>query len=248
MNQTGYVFLDSDQVYFPGDIYQHNTEKSRWLCVEEYIHKVFLKWPGNLYRVEVIDFVSSDEPPKLVKNPGYIRALSFRVIEVLPAARLFGEHGEKICSILNWIQSAELADFEKIGKLITEEMKNIYSKAWNEWLRTIDPQSYHLEHSHYGTIGIPTNRQNPDSPINKGFFLISELLDKRAKSLVGDEMWVIYVPDPEDNFEEDDDPRCLAPLWRNAFDALFFAAMGFGAVDYLTPGESSMLLQAWNNR
>lgn len=211
-NKQGYVFLTQDQVYSVGDIYYHNTGKSRWCCVDDYVHKVFPKLPGNLYRVEIIDFVSTDAPPKLVKNPSYSRALSFRIIEGLPVAKLFGEYGENICLILDWIQTAGVSDFEKIGNLITGDMSKIYSKAWDEWLKTIDPDSYHLGYPHHGVIAIPTERKNPDSPINKGFSLISEFLNNRAKSLVGDDMWVIYVPDPDDEFEEDDDPRCLSPL------------------------------------
>lgn len=248
-NKQGYVFLDVDQLYLPGDIYRHDTEKSRWCCVDDYIHKVLLlKWPANLYQVEVLDFVSVDEPPKLIKNPGYSRALSFRIVEVLPSAKLFGDYGDKICSILEWVQTAGISDFEKVGNSITEDMPKIYSKAWDEWLKTIDPDSYHIGYSHNGVIAIPTERKNPDSPINKGFFLISELLDQRAKALVGDDMWITYVPDPDDNFEEDDDPRCLAPLWSKAKYALFYAAMGFGAKDFLTESESGVLFQPWNNR
>ena len=248
VNKQGYVFLNYDQVYSVGDIYCHDTKDSRWFCVDEYIHKVFLKWPGNLYRVEIIDFVSADEPPKLTKNPGYARALSFRIIEVMPVAKLFGAYGEDICSILDWIQSAELADFEKIENLITEEMKNIYSRAWIEWLKGVDPESYHLDYPHYDTIGIPTNRQNPDSPINKGFYLIADLFEKKVNSLVGDDMWIFYVPDSDDNFEEDDDPRRLSPFWKNAYYALLYAAMGFGVKNLLKKDECDLLLGAWNKR
>lgn len=248
-NKQGYVFLDVDQHYLPGDIYQHNTEKSRWYCVDDYVHAILsLKWPGILCRVEILDFVSNDEPPKLVNNPGYHRALSFRILEVLSSARLFGEQGDQICSILEWIKTAGISDFEKIGSLVTNEMSIIYSKAWDEWLKTIDPDSYHIGYPHNGVIAIPTEKENPDSPINKGFFLISDAVDERAKFLVGDDMWITYVPQPDDNFEEDDDPRCLSPLWSNAKYALFYAAMGFGAKDFLTENEAYVLLQPWNNR
>lgn len=244
--KQGYAFLRNN--YSIGDIYYHNTAESRWCCVDDYVHNVFVDWPGHLYRVEIIDFVSTDDPPKLKKNPGYMRALSFRIVEVLPVARLFGEYGENICSILDWIQTATVSDFEKIGNLITDNMSQSYSKAWDQWLKTIDPDSCHLGHPHDGVIAIPTTQSNSDSPIYKGFFLISDCVDKRAEALVGDDRWTIYVPEPDDNFEEDDDPRCLKPLWRNAKCALLYAAMGFGAKDYLTEDETSVLLYPWVNR
>lgn len=254
MVQEGYIFLDETAAYKVGDMVAHDPEKGRWTCVDHQVHKVILtKWPGQLYKVKVIDFVSNDAEPKLVNNPGYTRALSYRIEAVMDRASLFGAYGSKICEILDWIETATYEQMVHVGEHIHPKASAIYSRVWHTWLKAIDLEAWqnwyqYLDHDTVdfdicsdNVLAWPTQRENPDSPINKGLLLICQLVDDKAKNLEGDKAWVTL----EKEYEDDEEEQCLTPVWSKARSALLYTAMGFGAKPYLSESEASCLTYAW---
>lgn len=255
MGQIGYLFLNENLVYKVGDVAQHDTQQGRWTCVDHHLHRVILtQWPGHLYKVAVIDFVSNDVEPKLSKNPSYTRALSYAVIEVMKPYQLFGAYGHQVCEILEWIATASYDDMARLGDLIHPRASAIYSNAWHVWLKDIDLKAWNDWHQHIdlktvdfdicseNVIAWPTQSENPDSPINNGFYLISSLISEKAKNLDGENAWITMEKEDED----DEDEQCLAPLWSKANFALLHAAMGFGAKQYLKEEELECLTYAWS--
>lgn len=203
-----------------------------WIVVDHEIESTIVaRWPGRLWRVQIIK-AASEQPNSSAR---YTRAVSVKVIEELPRSLLFGHHGTDVCRVL---ESAERLDAKDIGFLIdgvSQSALDAYSKAWNCWLTKQDNSSIHIGENHLGTLAIGGGSRR--SPVGCAFTVLHTILRDRARTLVGDDAFLI----------DEDDTEYFSPIWNSVLNAFLCAAMGAGAPELVTSSEVMTLKSAWQN-
>src|SRR5688572_21913449 len=100
----GYVYVpDSDPGFFAGAargmVVRKPDRLPPWIVVDHAIQSALVaRWPGRLWRVAVLDAEGVEQASA---HANYTRALAVKVIEEIPAARLFGEQGEAVVAVLS---------------------------------------------------------------------------------------------------------------------------------------------------
>ena len=222
-----------------GQKIRNKKEGPPYMVVHEQIQSVYVSaesWPGRLWRVRVTEL---GDMSNTMTNIYYMRAVEIELIEELPIAMLFGEQGDKIVPLLNQITVLESLTVDKfyeshIEKSITEAA---YGRAWEHWNENLKYPRAHTYNSG-NTIASPSRYDQKKSPINGGFYLISDLIRKRARELDGDEAFVedVYYGEVE---------LVLNPRWGAACDAFLYQAMALSMKSELSHADFSVLTQAW---
>jgi len=216
-----------------------NALDVRWIVANFTLQSITVaKWPGRLYEVEVLDFVTNEQARKLgksglTKRATYKRALKVEVLKELPLHLLFGDLGENVKEVIDSIPFLEEAHVAVLNNISLEKAEKLYSKIWNKWLKKHDPDSYHIGNTHYNSMAIYTSAGS--SPIHKAFFIISSQINKKAKDLLGEDAY----------YKDEENEMCLDPAWSNAKLAFFYGAMAVGTDGYLTEKEKEILKEPW---
>ncbi|XOV68709.1 MAG: hypothetical protein ACFHU9_05915 [Fluviicola sp.] len=220
-----------------GSKFIKSDRKPPWLVVNHSLDGIIVtEWPGRLLKVEILDGVNEMDLNKgLVKDVWYTRTLGVEILEVVPTQALFEPNGVEIVQILDFI--SEMSE-EAVNKLNQFELKNaskIYSNAWNEWLKMKDVNSIHMNQDHSNTLAIYAN--NSRATMNRSFSVISNLVWKRAKSVLGDSAFTV----------DEDGELVLNARWSHATDALLHAAMAMHGRDFISNEDKIELWNPWNS-
>lgn len=208
------------------------------------------RWPGKLWHVRILDPVTeADEratgfarsPP----NSGYTRAVAVEVLEEIPAARLFGDHGDEVCAILararqfNWNQASYFA------KTRHPDAGRAYSRAWSNWLLSVGIASpFRIDFiSVVDTsalrdadfTGVLGTSAHPGSPVNDGLKVLHRTILERAKEMI----------EPPAYFVDAEGEENLGPIWLAACYALLEAAMALGAPTVSVAEDRRIMCKAW---
>ena len=223
----------------PGQRVTKPTLEPPWIVVNHALEAVVVaRWPGRLFRVAVVPPRSEAEAATMTRiaqgllaTAGYSRALAVDVVEELPAATVFGLHGDAVVAVLTFTASltedvaADLASRRDPGAA------RAYRAAWHRWL-----SGAHREAADRDPPGLLTlhGADRTGSPINNGFVVLHDVVQSAAK-LRGTDALVV----------DEDGDLVLAEPWLTAESALIEAAMALGAPDLVTAVEAEALTAAW---
>lgn len=231
----GYVYVpDSDPGVFAGAargmVVRKRDRSPPWIVVDHAIESaVIARWPGTLWRVVVLD---TDGVEQVSAHANYTRALAVKVIEELPASRLFGEHGEAVVAVLSFAASLDAAMVQRLAQLRHPEADQAYSRAFRRWLDRVGCDSFPGVSDFSGTLEAGAGPSR--SPINYGLSLVYRVVWDRAETVAGPAAFV----------EDDEGERALGPVWGGAASALLDAAMALGAPSVVST-DAAILTAAW---
>jgi hypothetical protein len=233
----GYVYVpDSDPGVFAGAargmVVRKPDRSPPWIVVDHAIESaVIARWPGRLWRVLALD---ADGVEQASAHANYTRALAVKVIEEVPASRLFGEHGEAVVAVLSFASGLDAATAERLAELRHPEADQAYSRAFRRWLDSVGCGSVHGESAFTGPLEAG---QGPTrSPLNCGLSLVHSVVWDRAEVVAGPGAFV----------EDDEGERALGPVWGAAASALLDAAMAPGAPSVVSE-DAAVLTAAWKS-
>ncbi|CAB3642980.1 hypothetical protein [Achromobacter pestifer] len=208
-----------------------------WLVVDQSIASITIgsRWPGQLWRVRV---QTLGDMSGLVAQPGYWRAQAIELLEAIPLSTLFGPQGEAVMDIITRVDTLTRVEAQALEANLHPSAWTAYSRAWMRW-STARGETRQMEEEEWrGTLAASTGSDKQHSPIQSGFLLIHSLLRQRADAIDGDNAFT--------RIEEDGEIEIvLKPLWRNACDAILFAAMARGAPQCVSPDDAAVLTRAW---
>jgi hypothetical protein len=212
-----------------GATVRNPTRAPPWIVVDHRLDAVAVtRWPGRVWRVRVVD---ADLGDQIVGVP-YTRAFAVHVLEAVPVAALFGAHGAAIVELLAQAALLDRARAERIDGRLRGDAGDAYSAAWNAWLAGCGVASAGPAPDHHDTLHV--SGPPGGSPINHGFFLVCEIVTRRARALDGDAA-----------FAHDEEGPYLTAPWSGASTAALHAAMALGAPQCCTEAQRRRLLSAW---
>lgn len=232
----GYIYVaDSDEGILKnvsaGQTIKNKKKGPPWIVVDHgFEHMTIAKWPGSLWRAEVIDEAKNTG---LLKYAKYTRANGVKIIENLPLNVLFGNFG---AGILKIIQSASAINPDSVETLVSAfpvEALELYSKGWNIYGGTTTDQPPFYGRDHQNTIAMPGDEGC--SPINSAFKIIySQVFDQANKLTDGKAI----LTDDEGNLSLDD-------VWSKACNSFLCAAMAIAYQQKYSSDEVALLSRAW---
>jgi hypothetical protein len=223
----------------PGVCVRNADRGPPWIVVDHGLQSVIVsKWPGRLWRVEIIDRVSDADLRSAGQSPlradaPYTRAVAVDVLEEAPVAALFGAHGAAVCEVIAAAGEVDLDGARRLAAARPREAADAYSRAWATWLAREDLRSRDRIVPE-GTLAVPTGRSR--SPIESGLGVVYGQLFRRARAVCGDAATV-----------SDEDDTWLAEPWNGAAAALLDAALAFGAPDVIDDADREILTRAWRD-
>lgn len=190
------------------------------------------QWPGQLFFVEVLDYV---EKGTNLQEIDYISAVNIRLFKELTCSFLFGPQGGGVCQLLDKIQTLTLVQVEQLALLANPIRAEVYASIWDNWLKNNTNLAMHRDADHSVTLAI--GKGEDASPIYSGLLTINDMVYKRARELSGEAAFITQHNSLSDVY--------LNTLWANACTVLLQAAMGLGAEQYASPQELELLLAGW---
>lgn len=231
----GYVYVpDSDPGVFAsaaqGMVVRKPDRSPPWIVVDHAIESTIIaRWPGRLWRVVVLD---ADSVEQASAHANYTRALAVKIIEAIPASRLFGEHGDAVVAVLSFASRLDAATAGRLAQLRHAEADQAYSRAFRRWLDRVGCGSVKGRSDFSGVLEAG---QGPTrSPINGGLSLVYRVVWDRAEAVAGPGAFV----------EDDEGERTLGPVWGTAASALLDAAIALGAPSVASE-DAAILTSAW---
>lgn len=216
-----------------------------WIVVEQSIATVTIgsHWPGQLWRVRVTQL---GDMSGLVAQPGYWRAAAIELREALPLSALFGPDGAVVAGLLTQIGSLSRAQAGQLAAGLPPRAWQAYGRAWMRWSEDRDAQAPPVTdaaeteslQAWRGVLAATRRCDKTRSPVHSGLLLIHTLLRQRAQAVDGDDAFVLIEEDGETE-------QWLAPLWRDAADALLYAAMALGGARWVSAADAAELTRAW---
>lgn len=209
-----------------------------WMVVEQALSTITIgsHWPGKLWRVQV---TTLGDMSGLVAKPGYWRAAAVELLEELPLSVLFGPHGAAVLDVFSAISNLSRAQAEALASNVNEAAASAYGRAWMQWAQSHGDTRSTQADEWCGTLAAPGGPGKQQSPIHSGFLLIHTLVWKRAKEVDGDDAFSQYEEDGETEV-------VLKPLWRDACNAMLYAAMAQGAPQCVSEADAAELKRAWS--
>ena len=203
-----------------------------WIVVDEVPTTAILaRWPGRLWKVSVIEAAAEKDQPRAYAR--YIRALSVEVIDEQDPARLFGEQGAGVLTILD--QAAQLTHETalKLSSVRHPEGPAAYDRAFRRWA---DAEGIEIGYdgSLDGTLRVGSMPHG--SPIYNGLSVLNTVVFQRAKSIDGEAATTI-----------DDEEEYLNEPWQGAGAVLADAALALGAPSFVSVDERNILLSGWSD-
>lgn len=247
----GYVYSDkTDTVMAPARPGLRIAKKNRrppHIVVSSTIQSLVVAlWPGRLWRVRIVDPVTEadeDAAPPV----GFTNAVAVDVLEEIPAARLFGPQGEKVCAVLARALQLDWDQARSFAKARHPDAGKAYSRAWSNWLLSVGVASpFRVDFMSVvdtsplrdtDFTGVLGTSAHPSSPISSGLKVLHRTIRDRAEETEGSKALIVH-DDGEESFE---------PVWLTACYALLEAAMALGAPEVSAAEDRRIMCKAWNS-
>lgn len=234
----GYIYVeDSDEGVLKNvDVGQTINNKKKgppWMVVDHgFENMTIAKWPGSLWRAEVIDEAKNTGLSEYAK---YTRANGIKIIERLPLSVLFGGFGAEVLNIVESTSSIDLGLAKKLESAFPDEALELYSKGWNIFGGTKNEQPPFYGRNHQNTIAMPGDEAC--SPINKAFTIIYSQVFDQANEITGGQA---ILSDDEGNLSLDDE-------WSKTCNSYLCAAMAIAYQENYSSDEIALLSKAWES-
>jgi hypothetical protein len=213
-----------------GQIVRVEGKGPPWIVVDEAPTTAILaRWPGRLWKVSIIEAAPEKDQPLAYAR--YVRALAVKVIDEQNPARLFGEQGEGVLTILNHaaVLTHEIA--LKLSSVRHPDAPTTYDRVFRRWA---DAEGIEIgyDESLDGTLRVGSMPHG--SPIYEGLSVLHTVVFQRAKILGGEAATTI----------EDEDEYLNEP-WQTAGAVLADAALALGAPKFVSASDQAILLKGW---
>ncbi|MCB5164483.1 hypothetical protein LG634_06490 [Streptomyces bambusae] len=213
-----------------------------WLVVDEELEGVLVvRWPGRLFRAEVVPPSTDRERAaaalaagNLRSGAAFTRAVAVDLVEELSPALLFGGHGKAVLRVLEAGRALDGEGAHRLASLRSTTADQAYGAAWERWLADQPNGAPYRGRPHAWTLAVPGAGRSR-SPIGHGFTVLSRVVRESARLRGGDEAFTV----------DEDGDEVTAPAWRAALGALLDAAMAFGAPDLVDAHGAAELTAAW---
>ena len=240
----GYVYMPDDTPgpmadAGPGVVVSIEDRKPPWIVVDHDLGAVHVaRWPGRLWRVEIVDAVSDADVRRAgsahpLKSAAYTRAVSVRVVDALDASSLFGENGSAVSAVLDAAARLTRRDAEALASGRHPEAGEVYGRAWRRWHRQMGLPLGHHDADWDGVLAV--GGAGVRSPVNSGLTLVHSAVLSRA----GD------VDRQRATRADDDGATVLLDPWSTADLSLLEAAVAVGAPALLDRRDRETLVRGW---
>ncbi|MDH2428429.1 hypothetical protein [Sphaerisporangium sp. TRM90804] len=200
------------------------------------------RWPGRLFRAEVVPPATDEERAAMARaagnlrpDAGYTRAIAVDVLEEISPSVLFGPHGDAVIRVLAAGMALDGRGARGLASARHHAADREYGRAWDRWLAGQPNGGPYLGRDHASTLSIPG--AGPfSSPIGDGFSLVWRAVGKSAGLRGGEGAFGV----------DDEGDRVLLNPWWTAGAALLDAAMAFGAPRLLDDHTATVLTTAWS--
>ena len=221
-----------------GDSVIKKDKKPPYIVVDHTLDtKIITKWPGNLFKVEVINPSKEKSINKgLVKDVWYTRTLGVKILDEVNIAELFGRNGQKVEQVIDLTRNITEEKVLELSKYNEKENRDLFTKAWRNWIMLYNKNHPYLNDEHYNTISLSPKNQRYSSPIKEGLSIISSQFDIRARELVGETAFGV----------DEEGELYLQPIWSNAVEKILHAGMSYASDDILTEVERQNLRKPFN--
>lgn len=210
-----------------GQIIRVEGKGPPWIVVDDAPTTAILaRWPGRLWKVSIIEAAAEKDQPRAYAR--YVRALAVEVIDEQDPARLFGEQGAGVLTILD--QAAQLTHETalKLSSARHPDAPAAYDRAFRRWA---DAEGIEIGYdgSLDGTLRVGSMPHG--SPIYEGLSVLHTVVFQRAKSIDGEAATTI-----------NDEDEYLNEPWHGAGAVLADAALAMGAGDLIGAVDRSVLV------
>lgn len=232
----GYIYVaDCDEGILKnasaGRTIKNKKKGPPWIVVDHGFENMTLaKWPGSLWRAEVIDDAKNTGLREYAK---YTRANSVKIIERLPLAILFGVFGVGVLKIIESASAVDINTANQLARAFPNEALELYSKGWNIFGGTKNDQPPFYGRNHQYTIAMPGDEGC--SPINSAFKIIYSQVFDQANKLTGG---TAIMSDDEGNLSLDEE-------WSKACNSYLCSAMAVAYQQKYSGDEIALLSKAW---
>lgn len=234
----GFVYsADEDNELFKyakvGDLIIKQDRNPPFIVVDHSLDKTIItRWPGKLYEVEVINQSKEKDLNKgLVKNVWYTRTLGVKILKEVPVENIFGPNGHHISRIITWIRNVTEEQVNSFSKYDLESGRNLFTKAWRNWISLTDRDYAYLNDDQYNTLKVFPKNQKYSSPIREGLSIMASQFDIRARELVRESAFGV----------DEEGEIFLQPKWAKASEILRHAGMSYESDNLLTASEKKIL-------
>jgi hypothetical protein len=235
---VGYIYVaDKDEGVLKnaseGQTIKNKKKGPPWIVVDHgFENMTIAKWPGSLWRAEVIDEAKNTG---LLEYAKYTRANGVKIIEKLPLDYLFGDFGAGILKIIQSASTISSDSVETLASTFPCEALELYSKGWNIYGGTKTDQPPFYGRDHQNTIAMPGDEGC--SPINSAFKIIYSQVFDQANELTDGEA---ILSDDKGNLSLDD-------VWSTACNSFLCTAMAIAYQHKFTGDEIALLSKAWES-
>ncbi len=237
MTTSGYVYVPNINPGIMagvavGDIVRKPDSSPPWIVVDHTIESVLVaRWPGRLWRVTILDTGGVEQASAYAR---YTRAIAVRVLEEIPAARLFGMHGEAVVAVIAAASGLNLSTARRLAESRHPQADAANSRVWHRWLASIGRAEEFAGQDLSQTIEV-SSKGGAQSPVCGGTTVLHRTLWERAEALQGSTAFV----------EDEEGERTLSPLWALAHAALADAELALGYAVDLPEEDRLILTTAW---
>jgi hypothetical protein len=183
-----------------GDVVRKRDRSPPWIVVDHALESVLVTpWPGRLWRVAVLDTGGVGQASAYAN---YTRAIAVRVLEEIPAARLFGEHGDAVVGVIAAASGLDLSSARRLAEARHPLADAVNSRVWHCWLETIVRGREFAGQDLSGTLEVGSGG-GARSPVGGGMSVLLRTVWDRADALQGSAAFV----------EDEEGERALAPVW-----------------------------------
>ena len=239
----GYVYASKEENELfkgaiTGDLVIKKDKKPPYIVVDHTLDtKIITQWPGNLFKVEVLNPSKEKGINKgLVKNVWYTRTLGVKIIDEVNISELFGRNGQKVEQIIDFTRNITEEKVLELSKYSEKENRDLFTKAWRNWIMLYNKNHPYLNDEHYNTISLSPENQRYSSPIKEGLSIISSQFGIRARELVGETAFGV----------DEEGELYLQPIWANAVEKILHAGMSYASDEIITEIERQNLRKPFN--
>ena len=239
----GYIYVSKEENelfkgFEIGDSVIKKNKNPPYIVVDHTLDtKIITQWPGKLFKVEVINPSKEKGINKgLVKDIWYTRTLGVKILDEVNISKLFGGNGQNIEQIIDLTRNITEEKVLAFSKYSETENRDLFTKAWRNWIMLYNKNHPYLNDEHYNTISLSQKNQRYSSPIKKGLSIISSQFDIRARELVGETAFGV----------DEEGELYLQPIWANAVEKILHAGISYASDEILSEIERRNLRKPFN--